>query len=64
MPRLGVFRDMHDNDIVPALPDGYVGRRRAGPSEHAHSGTPAQRWVRARLTGASDRRYGVGLSPA
>ncbi len=38
MPRLGVFRDVHDNDIVPALPDGYVGRRRAGPSEHAHSG--------------------------
>jgi hypothetical protein len=40
MPRIGVFRDMNDNDIVPALPDGYVGRRRR-PSAPAHSGTPA-----------------------
>jgi hypothetical protein len=40
MPRIGVFRDMNDNDIVPALPDGYVGRRRR-PSAPAHSGAPA-----------------------
>jgi hypothetical protein len=40
MPRLGVFRDMNDNDIVPALPDGYVGRRRRS-SEATHSGAPA-----------------------
>jgi hypothetical protein len=35
MPRLGVFRDLHDGDIVPALPEGYVGRRRALPSHQA-----------------------------